>query len=622
MTFIYLNLIGYTIYSQNSLQDIERDVYYNFNDLLPTNSLNDLDVKIKFLPSYPSNGCTTKNFISFLMEGYLRSSNQFISFDIYFKDCYENLFYQTISIPLSRNEFSKYLNIPNTSDSRFSNVLGIDNSNFYNNDFSYVTEKLEKISNVRLTDFYISTRPRKASLLENPERINISNEPGEENTKFDRAEYKSRVTLSLSGGKIPDDGSWTWYADEDTKYKIGTGASILYYVDNEKPDVTVYVVGSTKDGKNQTDPVTRKVFIESKQILLTKIDKLINSNDLNLAFDLITGLKDSYYSDSAINNKYNQIKDLIEKKAKAEDEEKLKEITTQVYDLSDKFPYEAKAVQISIYNLFNTKLFNKDINNGNYLVDINVDYKKNDKYYFSTSTSLYPASIDLNKYIVDNLNSNKNKFESPRLWVVNKYYEINAFEKFKYNIDILSTNYKLNKKGGVWVTEDLNLKRILIKNYDSIIYGLPNGKYSIDVRKISLDGTDYYQTSGEILKTDDGPNNVFKSIFIPSLGRKNVGLKNGNLITFSIIGLATISVLSKIYSNNQYSKFLAANDQVTLDKSYENANIANKAHLISAGLGITIYSINLVSVFSKGRKNKANYQYDNLPFKKNDIVAY
>jgi hypothetical protein len=124
------------------------------------------------------------------------------------------------------------------------------------------------------------------------------------------------------------------------------------------------------------------------------------------------------------------------------------------------------------------------------------------------------------------------------------------------------------------------------------------------------------------LKTDDGLNNVFKSIFIPSLGRKNVGLKNGKLITFSIIGLATISVLSKIYSNNQYSKFLAANDQVTLDKSYDNANIANKAHLISAGLGITIYSFNLVSVFSKGRKNKANYQYDNLPFKKNDIVAY
>lgn len=619
--FFYLTLLicildHYSLSCQNNLMHIERDKYIDFGELLNSSSVNNLDIYLKFTPPTPINGCYTINYISMAISGNLSYDPSFLTFDIYFKDCSNELYYKTISIPLSVNEFTSYTKKDYLSDSNY--LLGSDTNNFYNNDYKFASSEIESISNIRVTSSYNARGPLKAVQFENPSRINISNEPGEENTKSDRAELNSNVSLSFSGGRLPSAGIWTWYVNNDIKQQIGTGTSITYNLDAREPEILVSVVGSTTDGKYKTEPVSRKIYFEVKQVLLKDIDLLVASKLYDQAFELAEKLKKSYTTDTEINNKYYNITQLMEIKKKQEEDAKLNEIVSKEYDLFFEFPNESKIIKYEFKKLVNSKVFSNELSDGNYVIDIGLKYLKEDKYYFKSNINSSSLNNNINSYFVDNLNKAQIYYNPPTFYVQNRLVEVNAFGRLLYKFDIVSSKEKIIKNNGIWLTKNFKLQSMLNKNY----FNLADGKYSFDIRTVTFGGVDYFFTSGKVLQTKGGPTNVFKSAIIPSLGRNSVGLKKGALINIAIIGLAALSVGSKLYSNKEYNKFLQANDQFTLNKAYNNANLSNQIFLVSTGLGLTIYSTNLISVFSKGLKNRAKNKNIVIVPSKDDIVIY
>jgi hypothetical protein len=51
------------------------------------------------------------------------------------------------------------------------------------------------------------------------------------------------------------------------------------------------------------------------------------------------------------------------------------------------------------------------------------------------------------------------------------------------------------------------------------------------------------------------------------------------------------SIFSKLYSVNQYNKYLKATDQTASDRFYRNANVGQRIALISAGFAISFHAL-------------------------------
>ena len=606
--FLILSTFLYPLFSfcQNVIEPVERDRNYLLNDLLNSSVTLNVRLYLQIQPATPINQCNTKNYISIKLEGSFSNRPQFITFDLLYKDCNNIAYLKTMSIPISRNELREYADLNSDSGNSISRILGTGGTSRYENNFNFTSENLDKLSNVRITNTYEGGKTQRFDVIEQPTRINIANAPGEENSRSDRAEFNSRVNLSLSGGRLPQGGDWTWYDDEKQQNVIGKGRSISYPSNIKKPEIVISVIGSTPDKSKSSKPLTRTLYIEVKQILLKEIEVLQKSSQFNEALDLISMLKDSYLNDIAINRKYEEINTLLAKQDAEEEKKALLNIKDKEYNLSQNFPDQDKSIKNTMQTFLNDNLYRQAMSDGIYNLDIGVEYKIYDKYYFKNNNT-----IDLNKSLVQYLNDKKQSFNPPKLTYYNKKStEVNASGSYNYKIYLNSRLLKVSKKNNEWQTENFEILNLLNKNYGNTYSSRPNGKYSLNLKTIVIGNNKLYQTSGTLEKKSDGPGNVLYSVFIPSMGRNNVGLKNGTSWTLAILGLAAISVGSKLYSNAEYNKFLKANGQVELDKSYKNANASNKISLISAGLGLTLYSINLYSVFSKGTKNKKNPNYN------------
>ena len=293
----------------------------------------------------------------------------------------------------------------------------------------------------------------------------------------------------------------------------------------------------------------------------------------------------------------------VQQEGEKEQEKKaLQNMLAKEYSLSQYFPDQDKTIKNTIQYFLKDKLFKPEMPEGLNIVDISVVYKRYDKYYFNNNSSL-----SFSKSLAQYLNERIKSFSPPKLtYFQQKYTEVNAFGSYNHKIHLSKKEVKVRKKNNKWDAENFEILNLINKNYNNTFSTRPDGKYSLHVKTVTLGKNKFYQTSGSKIEKYDGPGNMFYSVFIPSVGRNNVGLKNGNSWTFAILGLTAISVGSKLLSNSEYDKFLNANDQITLDKTYENANNLNKISIVSGGLGITLYSYNLLSVFSKGIKNKKN----------------
>lgn len=129
------------------------------------------------------------------------------------------------------------------------------------------------------------------------------------------------------------------------------------------------------------------------------------------------------------------------------------------------------------------------------------------------------------------------------------------------------------------------------------------GIYTFEIRNSNLNN-DIFQDINLINYKVVGPEAVFLSILMPGMGTLKVsyGKKGWGRFTNFLL-TSGIALGSKIYSENQYNKYLEAKDQMEIDKYYNIANISHKISLISTGISASIYLYDIFWVISNGSKN-------------------
>ena len=129
------------------------------------------------------------------------------------------------------------------------------------------------------------------------------------------------------------------------------------------------------------------------------------------------------------------------------------------------------------------------------------------------------------------------------------------------------------------------------------------GKYSFEVREKNFNGK-IYSDINLIEYNTVGPSAALLSAFMPGVGTLKVSYGEKGWRRFACFVLSTgLSISSKLFSNEQYNRYLVATTQAEIDKFYNNANLSHKISLISGGISASIYLYDIIWVFSKGVQN-------------------
>lgn len=146
------------------------------------------------------------------------------------------------------------------------------------------------------------------------------------------------------------------------------------------------------------------------------------------------------------------------------------------------------------------------------------------------------------------------------------------------------------------------------------------GKYIFEVKTKTSNNKSYNDISLVKYKTGAGPSCVFYSMIMPGMGTLKVthGEKGWERFAWFFIS-SSLAVGSKLYSDDMYKKYLTATNQKDIDDYYKNANISNKAFLLSGSIAASIYLYDVIWVFSKGIKNKIDTKYLRKQLRKNPI---
>ena len=215
--------------------------------------------------------------------------------------------------------------------------------------------------------------------------------------------------------------------------------------------------------------------------------------------------------------------------------------------------------------------------------------------------SMRESSIHgLEKKIV---NSTQDKSLLPPTKIGN--YFIASTDKISFDLNWLTyTNtFKSNHKGVVSLNKKLstsNLNEIdsyLSKNSDK------KGKFIFKIKEKEINGNTFTDISLISYKVAR-PRSAIYSLIMPGMGTLKVsyGEKGWGRLTCFLLSSA-VSVGAKLYSDQNYERYLRSTNIIDQDQFYEQANIANKVFLVSAGLSATIYTYDFFWVISRGIKN-------------------
>lgn len=129
------------------------------------------------------------------------------------------------------------------------------------------------------------------------------------------------------------------------------------------------------------------------------------------------------------------------------------------------------------------------------------------------------------------------------------------------------------------------------------------GKYSFEVKEKKFNGK-IYSDINLIEYNTVGPSAALLSAFMPGMGTLKVSYGEKGRGRFACFVLSTgLSITSKLFSNEQYNRYLGATTQAEIDKFYDNANLSHKISLLSGGISASIYLYDIIWVFSKGVQN-------------------
>lgn len=110
----------------------------------------------------------------------------------------------------------------------------------------------------------------------------------------------------------------------------------------------------------------------------------------------------------------------------------------------------------------------------------------------------------------------------------------------------------------------------------------------------------------KVSRTPGKTSAVLLSVLVPGLGDFNAtnGKKIGIGKTLTSYGLIMAGIGSKLYSVGEYSQYLAATNQATMNTHYTNANYSNYAFYGLTAAGLAVWFLDILWVANKESQNK------------------
>ena len=111
-----------------------------------------------------------------------------------------------------------------------------------------------------------------------------------------------------------------------------------------------------------------------------------------------------------------------------------------------------------------------------------------------------------------------------------------------------------------------------------------------------------------------GPGNAAYSLLVPGLGDYYVADPAGMKIkpyyrTIAAYGLVGYGLIERINANNKYDDYNNSTNRDEFDDLYDKANKANHRSQIAIGMGVAVWTFDVVWVIIKGAKNNKENKY-------------
>jgi hypothetical protein len=420
--------------------------------------------------------------------------------------------------------------------------------------------------------------------LEAPSSIEIFNANGEVNCDQERAVLGSKIVLKPKGGHLPANGHWEWYIGDCLGSAIHIGPELNVLLNDTLNFRDKYSIVGVDAKGNRTNCINGYIFSNIAEILTKYANNEFKNARYLKAANIYNTLLAQYSKDISV-------AEITQKRDYAE-EQSAKDRTYLYRNISNNSYNE---ILLAAKNKLKADFV---IGRENGIIQGQINFLSDDKgaKQFSNASATQSNLDDLLRY----LNENVDLYKSPSIYINKTKKEIMVKAKDSFVFDLkwstrinfydIRTDYKqINHKTVAQRTDNLND---------------PLARYKVTVKEIDFNGEHSSTTYIKGVKSYSGSRHVFKSMILPGWGSKQVA-KNKytkHVSKFFITG-AALCVGSWLYANKQYQDYLNAQNQSSMLKAYQQANIANKVFLCTGAMVGVIYTIDIGYTIVRGLKN-------------------
>lgn len=218
------------------------------------------------------------------------------------------------------------------------------------------------------------------------------------------------------------------------------------------------------------------------------------------------------------------------------------------------------------------------------------------------------SSVIIERNSINGLQTKLNSYAKDNVLIppskINKFY-IASKEKLSFDMNWItfSNTFKSTSKGVTSTNKNLSQTNLnMISNYLRQ-YPESKGKFIFDIKEKEISGNTY--TDINLMKYKVArPRAAIYSLIMPGMGTLKVSYGEKGWARFTCFLLSSVvSASSKVYSDMNYQKYLNSTNPEEMTKFYDQANIAHKLFLTTAGISATVYTYDFFWVISRGVKN-------------------
>jgi hypothetical protein len=489
----------------------------------------------------------------------------------------------------TNNNYTKWLG---SSYSNFSSTdIQVENKKNLSNGTSHLFELITNDnSSIELLEAKVESfevyENKAFDALEAPSSIEIFNANGEVNCDQERAELGSKIVLKPKGGHLPINGHWEWYRGDCFGSAIHIGPELNVLLNDTLNFRDKYSIVGVDAKGNKTNCINGYIFSNIAEILIKYANNEFKYARYLKAANIYNTLLAQYSKDIPV-------AEITQKRDYAE-EQSVKDRTYLYRNLNSNSYNE---ILLAAKNKLKADFVNvKD--NGSIQGQINfMSDEKGNKQFINASAS--QSNMD---NLLSYMNQNIDSYKSPSVYInkTKKEIMVKANDSFVFDLKWSTQSNIIEVKKRAKNLNNNHAAALILANNERNPYGV----YRLTEKIIDFNGEHSVITQIKGIKSYSGSGQVFKSMLLPGWGSRQVTKnKYTKHISKVFITGAALCVGSWLYANKQYQDYLNAQNQSSMLKSYQQANIAHKVFYCTGAMLGVIYTFDIGYALIKGFKN-------------------